>query len=129
MQKLFKYGIMTYIFEFLSCIALYCAKLVLHLIANGEGETRTGVLVPMPRPHTLPMLLDEAGMTVVPYQLKESQGWALHLEELHQALKTARRHCKPIAIYISNPGNPTGKPHKVLINSSPHYNLRYNYLS
>ncbi|XP_051233416.1 alanine aminotransferase 2-like [Dicentrarchus labrax] len=78
------------------------------LLASGEGETPTGVLTPTPCPHTLPMLLDEAGVTPVPYQLMEDRGWALDLDELHRALKTSRGRCKPRAIYISNPGNPTG---------------------
>uniref|UniRef100_A0A8C9XYM1 alanine transaminase n=1 Tax=Sander lucioperca TaxID=283035 RepID=A0A8C9XYM1_SANLU len=82
--------------------------MVLHLLASGEGETQTGVLTPRPCPHTLPPLLDEAGVTLVPYQLMEDRGWTVDLDELHQALKTARGRCEPRAIYISNPGNPTG---------------------
>ncbi|KAJ4922797.1 hypothetical protein JOQ06_021301 [Pogonophryne albipinna] len=82
--------------------------MVLHLMASGEGETRTGVLTPMPCPHTLPTLLNMAGLTLVPYQLLEDQGWAVELDELHRALRTTRGHCSPRAIYISNPGNPTG---------------------
>ncbi|XP_044218481.1 alanine aminotransferase 2-like isoform X2 [Thunnus albacares] len=81
---------------------------VVKLLASGEGETQTGVLTPIPCPHTLPMLLDEAGVMLVPYQLREDRGWVVDLEELHRALKTARGRCKPRAIYISNPGNPTG---------------------
>lgn len=79
------------------------------LLAGREGGTQTGVLTPTPCPHTLPMLLDEGGLTLVPYQLMEDRGWAVDLEELHRALKTARGRCQPRAIYISNPGNPTGK--------------------
>ncbi|XP_040895399.1 alanine aminotransferase 2-like [Toxotes jaculatrix] len=81
---------------------------IVKLLAREEGETRTGVLIPVPCPHTLPMLLDEAGVTLVPYRLIEEGGWAVDLDQLHQALKTARGHCEPRAIYISNPGNPTG---------------------
>ncbi|XP_029285433.1 alanine aminotransferase 2-like [Cottoperca gobio] len=83
-------------------------SLVLHLMASGQGETRTGVLTPMPCPHTLPTLLDMSGVTLVPYQLTEERGWAVDLDELHRALKTAQGRCSPRAIYISNPGNPTG---------------------
>ncbi|XP_032429209.1 alanine aminotransferase 2-like [Xiphophorus hellerii] len=83
-------------------------KLVLHLLSSGQGPTQTGVLTPLPCPHTLPMLLDEVGVKLVPYRLLEERGWTLELEELHRALKAARRHCEPRAIYISNPGNPTG---------------------
>ncbi|KAK2835013.1 hypothetical protein Q5P01_015497 [Channa striata] len=82
--------------------------LVLHLMASGEGVTQTGVLTPTPCPHTLPMLMDEAGVRPVPYQLSEERGWTVDAAQLHRALKTARRRCAPRAIYISNPGNPTG---------------------
>ncbi|KAM6938142.1 alanine aminotransferase 2-like [Lycodopsis pacificus] len=81
---------------------------VVKLLASGEEETQTGMLTPMPCPHTLPALLDEGGVTLVPYQLMEDRGWAVDLDELHQTLKTARGRCEPRAIYISNPGNPTG---------------------
>ncbi|XP_035990159.1 alanine aminotransferase 2 [Fundulus heteroclitus] len=83
--------------------------LVLHLLSSGQGPTQTGVLTPLPCPHTLPMLLDEVGVKRVPYRLLEEQGWGLDLEELHRALEAARGHCEPRAIYISNPGNPTGQ--------------------
>lgn len=79
------------------------------LLVSGEGATQTGVLTPIPCPHTLPMLLDEAGVTLVPYQLIEDRGWTVDVDELHRALKTARGRCELRAIYISNPGNPTGK--------------------
>ncbi|KAM4740051.1 alanine aminotransferase 2-like [Anableps anableps] len=82
--------------------------IMLHLLSSEDGKTQTGVLTPLPCPHTLPMLLDEVGVKLVPYRLVEEQGWALDLEELHRALVTARRECEPRAIYISNPGNPTG---------------------
>uniref|UniRef100_A0A3Q3WUQ4 alanine transaminase n=1 Tax=Mola mola TaxID=94237 RepID=A0A3Q3WUQ4_MOLML len=82
--------------------------MVLHLMSNGEGQTQTGLLTPVPCPQTVPMLLDVSWLTMVPYQLKEDRGWALDLDELRQALETGRRHCEPRAIFISNPGNPTG---------------------
>ncbi|XP_013855877.1 alanine aminotransferase 2 [Austrofundulus limnaeus] len=77
-------------------------------MSSGEGPTQTGVLTPLPCPHTLPPLLDEVGVRPVPYRLLEDRGWALDLDQLHGALKTARGVCEPRAIYISNPGNPTG---------------------
>ncbi|KAM8889812.1 alanine aminotransferase 1-like isoform 1-T1 [Synchiropus picturatus] len=79
-----------------------------HLMASGEGKTRTGMLTPSPCPHTLPMLLDECGLVMESYHLKEDNNWAIDLEELHRALKDSRGRSEPRAIYISNPGNPTG---------------------
>lgn len=78
------------------------------LLAGGE-ETRAGVLVPVPGPHTLPALLDQARVTLAPYRLAEARRWAVDLDELHRALRSARERCRPRAVYISNPGNPTGK--------------------
>uniref|UniRef100_A0A3Q1GEY9 alanine transaminase n=1 Tax=Acanthochromis polyacanthus TaxID=80966 RepID=A0A3Q1GEY9_9TELE len=93
---------------FISSGSQKALMIIVRLLASGEGETQTGVLTPMPCPHTLPTLLDEAEVALVPYQLVEERGWAVHLEELHRAVTTARGHCQPRAIYISNPGNPTG---------------------
>uniref|UniRef100_A0A3P8TP87 alanine transaminase n=1 Tax=Amphiprion percula TaxID=161767 RepID=A0A3P8TP87_AMPPE len=74
-------------------------KIIVRLLASGEGEIQTGVLTPMPSPHTLPTLLDE--------------GWAVDLDELHRAVTTARGRCQPRAIYISNPGNLTGNQESI----------------
>lgn len=89
----------------LLCIVL---QLVLHLMASGEGGSQTGVLTPTPCSDTLPLVLNSSGVTAVSYQLMEDRGWALDLDELHRALRNARGLCKPRAIYISNPGIPTG---------------------
>ncbi|KAK2835012.1 hypothetical protein Q5P01_015496 [Channa striata] len=78
------------------------------ILASGEGNTRTGVLTPTPCPHSLPMLMDEAGVKQVPYRLTEEPAWALDVSELHRAVKSSRGWCAPRAVYISNPGNPTG---------------------
>ncbi|XP_032428175.1 alanine aminotransferase 2-like [Xiphophorus hellerii] len=81
-------------------------EMMIRLLSREDGQD--GVLAPLPCPHTLPMLLDEVGVKLVPYRLTEERGWALDMEELHRALMTARRQCDPRAIYVSNPGNPTG---------------------
>ncbi|XP_053179034.1 alanine aminotransferase 1-like [Scomber japonicus] len=82
---------------------------IIKLLDKGEeGKTQTGVLTPVPSPHHLPIVLDELGVTPAPYQLIEDRGWTVDLEELHRALTAARRRCEPRAVYISNPGNPTG---------------------
>lgn len=83
--------------------------MVFHLMSSGEGKTQTGMLTPTPCPHTLLTLLDVTGIKVVPYKLMEDQGWALDMDVLHSVLETAKAHCMPRAIFISNPGNPTGK--------------------
>ncbi|XP_034036674.1 alanine aminotransferase 2-like [Thalassophryne amazonica] len=88
--------------------SLKALMIVVKLLTGEEAEHQTGVLTPVPCPHTLPVLLDQVGVTLVPYHLREDQDWALDMDKLHLALKTARGSCNPRAIYISNPGNPTG---------------------
>ncbi|XP_011472573.1 alanine aminotransferase 2 [Oryzias latipes] len=93
---------------FISSGAQRALMVVVKLLSSGEGQTQTGILAPQPCPHTLPPLLDEAGVLAVPYRLMEERGWALDLNQLRQALDSSRGGCNPRAVYISNPGNPTG---------------------
>ncbi|RVE73716.1 hypothetical protein OJAV_G00033970 [Oryzias javanicus] len=93
---------------FISSGAQRALMVVVKLLSGGEGLTQTGILAPQPCPHTLPPLLDEAGVLAVPYRLMEDRGWALDLNQLRQALESSRGRCNPRALYISNPGNPTG---------------------
>uniref|UniRef100_A0A8C6V202 alanine transaminase n=1 Tax=Neogobius melanostomus TaxID=47308 RepID=A0A8C6V202_9GOBI len=83
-------------------------RVMVKLIASGEGDVPTGVLTPVPCRHTLPMMLDFTGVTLEPYMLDKDRGWAVDMNELHRAVNTARGRCQPKAIFISNPGNPTG---------------------
>lgn len=48
------------------------------------------------------------GGAMVPYHLCEEQGWELRVDELHRALHDAKGFCNPMALYVINPGNPTG---------------------
>ncbi|KAM3619528.1 uncharacterized protein V6R79_009666 [Siganus canaliculatus] len=93
---------------FISTGSEWALMFILKLLASGEGDTPTGVLIPMPCPHILPLVLDDSAIAEVPYQLAEDRSWALDLDEMHQALRAARGRCRPMAIYISNPGIPTG---------------------
>eukprot|EP00063_Salmo_salar_P021096 XP_013995931.1 PREDICTED: alanine aminotransferase 2-like [Salmo salar] len=38
----------------------------------------------------------------------EEQGWAMEVEELRRALQASKGVCNPVALYVINPGNPTG---------------------
>ncbi|XP_072295486.1 alanine aminotransferase 2-like isoform X2 [Eucyclogobius newberryi] len=83
-------------------------KLVLSLLSSGRDDLQTGVLTPVPSPHTLPRLLQYNRLSSVPYRLQQEQGWAVDVEELHRAVTDARAHCDPRALFICNPGIPTG---------------------
>lgn len=93
---------------FISSGSQRALMVMVKLIASTEWDVPTGVLSPVPCRHTLPMLLDEAGVTLEPYMLNKDQGWAVDMKELHRAVTDARSHCQPKAIFISNPGIPTG---------------------
>ncbi|XP_030627910.1 alanine aminotransferase 1 [Chanos chanos] len=81
---------------------------ILKLLPQGEGTSQTGIMVPTPCPHTLPHLLKAAGLVTVPYQLTEEMDWKVDLLQLHKVIQASRGHCSPRALFISNPGNPTG---------------------
>ncbi|XP_037553734.1 alanine aminotransferase 2-like [Nematolebias whitei] len=93
---------------FVSSGAQRAQMVVVKLLSTEEGQTPAGVLTPLPCPHTLPALLDEAGVMSVSYLLEEERQWAVDLKELRRALTACRGRCLPRAIYICNPGNPTG---------------------
>ncbi|KAL2089380.1 hypothetical protein ACEWY4_014068 [Coilia grayii] len=81
---------------------------ILKLLVWGSGQSQPAVLIPEPHPHTLPRLLNILGLAALPYRLQERRGWVLEKEELQRAIQASRGRCNPRAIYISNPGNPTG---------------------
>ncbi|XP_056121314.1 alanine aminotransferase 2 [Rhinichthys klamathensis goyatoka] len=73
-----------------------------------SGSCRTGVLIPVPTYATVIQALEDQGAAIIPYHLCEEQGWTLQVEELRRSLHAGRRTCNPVALYICNPGNPTG---------------------
>ncbi|XP_075953815.1 alanine aminotransferase 2 [Anarhichas minor] len=81
---------------------------ILNVLVNSKASPRTGVLTPMPCYSTSNLSMIGLGAVAVPYSLREEQGWELQVEELHRALKSAKGVCKPVALYVINPGNPTG---------------------
>lgn len=72
--------------------------------------------------------MDGLGAITIPYHLSEEDGWELRVEELHRALESAKGICKPVAVYITNPGNPAGKL-KERCSSAPTYMSRSVYSS
>ncbi|CAG2184229.1 unnamed protein product, partial [Oppiella nova] len=47
-------------------------------------------------------------MNLISYYLDEQNQWALNINELRRALEESKSVCKPKAIVVINPGNPTG---------------------
>ncbi|XP_034038732.1 alanine aminotransferase 2-like [Thalassophryne amazonica] len=83
-------------------------KSILSVLVNCEKSLRTGVLFPVPGFDTAVWTTELLGGVVVPYYLNEDQGWELEVQELHRALESAKGVCDPVALYVVNPGNPTG---------------------
>ncbi|XP_034470651.1 alanine aminotransferase 2-like isoform X2 [Hippoglossus hippoglossus] len=81
---------------------------MLKILVNSKASTRTGVLTPVPCHSTTTLSLEGLGAVIVPYYLSERQGWELQVEELQQALDSAKGVCNPMALYVINPGNPSG---------------------
>ncbi|XP_059528567.1 alanine aminotransferase 1 [Myotis daubentonii] len=94
---------------FLSTGASDAIVTVLKLLVAGEGRGRTGVLIPIPQYPLYSAALAELNAVQVDYYLDEDRAWALDVAELRRALCQARGHCRPRALCIINPGNPTGQ--------------------
>ena len=78
------------------------------MLADGDRSPPVGVLTPVPSQVFANATLASLGVTAVPYYLDGQQGWQPHKEELQRALWSAREVCDPIALYVINPGDPTG---------------------
>nr|XP_003422988.1 alanine aminotransferase 1 [Loxodonta africana] len=94
---------------FLSTGASDAIVTVLKLLVAGEGRTRTGVLIPIPQYPLYSATLAELDAAQVNYYLDEEHAWALDVSELRRALAQARDRCRPRALCVINPGNPTGQ--------------------
>ncbi|XP_061111965.1 alanine aminotransferase 2-like [Conger conger] len=81
---------------------------ILKLLSYGKGLSQTGILAPLPNYSSFNLMLATQGTVMVPYHLCEEEGWCLKVEELRRVLHAARSHCSPRALYVINPGNPTG---------------------
>lgn len=82
---------------------------MLKLLVAGQGNSRTGVMIPIPQYPLYSAALAELGAVQVNYYLDEENCWALDIKELRRSLEEARKHCNPKVLCIINPGNPTGQ--------------------
>ncbi|XP_005105612.1 alanine aminotransferase 2 [Aplysia californica] len=79
------------------------------LMTTLEGNDKSGVMIPIPQYPLYTATIAEYNAEPIGYLLDESNNWSLSLDELERSLQEAKPHCKPKAICIINPGNPTGQ--------------------
>ncbi|XP_015791720.1 alanine aminotransferase 2-like [Tetranychus urticae] len=84
-------------------------RAVLALINSSSTDDKpSGVLIPIPQYPLYTATIAEYAMHPIKYYLDEENEWQLNIKELKRALDNDRSLCKPKAIVIINPGNPTG---------------------
>ena len=84
-------------------------RAVLTLINSKDKDgIPSGVMIPIPQYPIYSATLAEYGMHPIHYNLDEDNDWQLNINELYRALNDDRSKCKPKAIVVINPGNPTG---------------------
>ncbi|GAB1610374.1 alanine aminotransferase 1-like [Argonauta hians] len=95
---------------FLSTGASDGIKTIMKLLMTGKpGKDRAGIMIPIPQYPLYTATIAEYNAAPISYYLDESNNWALNIPDLEQSLEAARPNCKPRAIVVINPGNPTGQ--------------------
>ena len=85
-------------------------KSILTLLLTGKGGTgRAGIMIPVPQYPLYSAVISEFNAYPIKYYLNEEKNWALEYSELERAISDAKSECKPRAIVVINPGNPTGQ--------------------
>ena len=85
-------------------------KSILSLVLTGKlGKERAGIMIPVPQYPLYTAVIAEFNAYAIPYYLDEEKSWGLDLKDLKRAIDEARPECKPRAIVVINPGNPTGQ--------------------
>uniref|UniRef100_H2ZRX1 alanine transaminase n=1 Tax=Latimeria chalumnae TaxID=7897 RepID=H2ZRX1_LATCH len=82
---------------------------ILKLLVSGEGNSRTGVMIPIPQYPLYSAAISELGAVQINYYLDEENCWALDVNELRRAVNQAKEYCDPKVVCLINPGNPTGR--------------------
>ena len=83
---------------------------VLFLLSISQpGSDQVGVMVPIPQYPLYSATNAEYNVHQIDYYLDEENNWNLDIAELERALSGAKENCKPRALVVINPGNPTGQ--------------------
>ncbi|KAK0051536.1 alanine aminotransferase 2 [Biomphalaria pfeifferi] len=79
------------------------------LMTTLPGKERAGIMIPIPQYPLYTASIAEYNAVPIGYYLNEADKWSLSVDELKRAITEAKPFCKPRAICIINPGNPTGQ--------------------
>lgn len=77
--------------------------------STNPSAPKVGYMSPIPQYPLYSACFAELGVEMIPYHLDEDNNWQLNMEDLGQAVKSARLECDPRVLVVINPGNPTGQ--------------------
>ncbi|CAH1398730.1 unnamed protein product [Nezara viridula] len=89
--------------------AMDVIKAVMELLISEINGKKAGVMVPIPQYPIFSAIISKFNMHMIGYYLDEATNWSLSVSELERAVNEAKKCCKPRAIVVINPGNPTGQ--------------------
>ena len=73
-------------------------------------DSKDAVMVPIPQYPLYSATLQLLGGTLLPYYLKENEGWSMDMEEIRNSIHEARQKGLNVRAFVFiNPGNPTGQ--------------------
>lgn len=82
-------------------------QMILYTIIRNK---RDGILIPIPQYPLYSDTITQLGGSEIDYYLDESLDWGLSMEEMKNAVKSARKKgVNPRGLVVINPGNPTGQ--------------------
>ena len=84
-------------------------QVLLSCLGNGGNSFPNGVMIPIPQYPLYSASLSYLGLRSVPYFLQEDSLWGFDIDKLTESLKTCQDVCRPRALVVINPGNPTGQ--------------------
>lgn len=84
-------------------------KLIIEMLLFNPNEKPAGFMIPIPQFPFYSATISEFNAVQIGYYLDEENNWALNIDELDRAYQESLPKCRPRAICIINPGNPTGQ--------------------
>ena len=84
-------------------------QVLLSCLGNNDKYFPTGVMIPIPQYPLYSASLSYLGLKSIPYFLQEDSLWGFDVDRLSESLRAYQDECRPRALVVINPGNPTGQ--------------------